>query len=325
MNKEILSLMDEAIDIIKKKNDLFIASHISPDGDNVGSVLGLALALEKIGKKINILKTDEIPVDYKFLPGVEKFEIDLPMDPVCNTIIILDSSDLDRLGDKKTFVNNFKNIINIDHHVSNNEFGTINIVDSNAAATGELVYSFIKRFNIKLDKDIATNIYTAISTDTGKFSYESVTSKTHRIVSELIDMGISVKNINTELYENINLNRITLLIKAMNNMTSHFNNKVIVVKVSQKLLEDTNCKMEDTEGIVSFIRKIQGVEVACLLKEKEESIVKVSLRSKHDVDVSKVCEFFGGGGHIRAAGCSINSDLDKAEILVVNKLKEYIG
>lgn len=325
MNKEIISLMDQAIDIIDKKNDIFIASHISPDGDNVGSVLGLALALEKIGKKVNILKTDEIPVDYKFLPGVDKFELEKSIDFKEDTIIILDSSDLDRLGDKKNFVETFENIINIDHHISNDQFGTINIIDPKAAATGELVYTFINRMGVELDKDIGTNIYTAISTDTGKFSYESVTSNTHRIVAELIDAGINIKDINIELYENIDINRSKLLIKSMSEMTSYFEDKLIVVKVSQAMLKDTNCKMEDTEGIVAFIRQIKGVEVACLLKEGEDSKIKVSLRSKYNIDVSKICEFFGGGGHIRAAGCSIKTNLSDAEDIIVKKIREYIG
>ncbi len=241
-----------------------------------------------------------------------------------DVFISLDSSDEDRLGDNKLLLDNAKHIINIDHHISSTMFGDINIVDSKAAATGELVYDFIKKMEIDLDIYIATNLYTAISTDTGKFSYESVTSNTHRIVAELIDTGIDFNNININLYENMSMERTNLFINAISTLNTYENNSIATVKVTQEMLRESGAKMEDTEGIVGFIRKISSVEVACLLKELEEEDIKISLRSKKNVDVASICEYFNGGGHVRAAGCSIYSNIYEAEKIIVNKIKENI-
>ena len=316
--------MDRAIKIIKDNDNIFIASHINPDGDNIGSILALGLALKKVNKNVIVLKSDIIPSDYEFLPGVNMIQ-DYTQDlgPI-DVFISLDSSDEDRLGDNKLLLDNAKHIINIDHHISSTMFGDINIVDSKAAATGELVYDFIKKMEIDLDIYIATNLYTAISTDTGKFSYESVTSNTHRIVAELIDTGIDFNNININLYENMSMERTNLFINAISTLNTYENNSIATVKVTQEMLRESGAKMEDTEGIVGFIRKISSVEVACLLKELEEEDIKISLRSKKNVDVASICEYFNGGGHVRAAGCSIYSNIYEAEKIIVNKIKENI-
>lgn len=324
MNNLIFKNMDRAIKIIKDNDNIFIASHINPDGDNIGSILALGLALKKVNKNVIVLKSDIIPSDYEFLPGVNMIQ-DYTQDlgPI-DVFISLDSSDEDRLGDNKLLLDNAKHIINIDHHISSTMFGDINIVDSKAAATGELVHDFIKKMEIDLDIYIATNLYTAISTDTGKFSYESVTSNTHRIVAELIDTGIDFNNININLYENMSMERTNLFINAISTLNTYENNSIATVKVTQEMLRESGAKMEDTEGIVGFIRKISSVEVACLLKELEEEDIKISLRSKKNVDVASICEYFNGGGHVRAAGCSIYSNIYEAEKIIVNKIKENI-
>ncbi|HAE91260.1 MAG TPA: bifunctional oligoribonuclease/PAP phosphatase NrnA, partial [Tissierella sp.] len=190
----IESSFDIAIEKIKESERIYIVSHVQPDGDNIGSILALWMAIKKIKDKVFILKTDDIPSDFLFLPNVneikefnDKGKIDM--------FIALDTSDENRLGKNKELLNKAKTIINIDHHISNTNFGHINIVDSNAAATGELVYNLIKKMNIPMDKDIASCIYTAISSDTGSFMYDNTSAQTHRIIAELIDIGIDKSNI----------------------------------------------------------------------------------------------------------------------------------
>ncbi len=324
MNELYLKSMDEAIKKINESNNIFIASHINPDGDNIGSSLSLALALKKINKKVNVLINDNIPKDYIFLPGIDLYkDYDESLGPI-DLFISVDSSDIDRLGTNKDLLNKSKTIINIDHHISNTNFGHINIVDSKSAATGELIYYLIKRMGISIDKDIATNIYTAINTDTGCFSYESVTSSTHRIAAELIDAGVDVKNININLYESSSIERTKLFIRAISSLKTYSNNQIAIVRVTQKILEETNTTMDDTEGIVSFIRSIAPVEVSCLLKELGDKEIKVSLRSKEYVNVAAICENFNGGGHIRAAGCTIYEDIDRAEMKIIEEMTRNI-
>lgn len=316
---------EEAINMINKSDNIFIASHINPDGDNIGSILALGLSLKKLDKNIRILKTDTIPSDLKFLPGIELIE-DYKGDMNSEDLfILLDASDEDRLGELKNLLEITPNIINIDHHISNTNFGKINIVDSKASATGELVYRLLDQMSIELDEDIGTNLYAAISSDSGSFKYESVTGDTHRIIGELFELGIDHNNINLNLYEKMSLNRFKLTNELLINAKFYENGKIAIVGVDDDILKKTNTTMEDTDAIVSYLRKIDQVEVACLLKEFEEEEIKVSLRSKEYVDVAEVCGKFGGGGHKRAAGCKILKTIDEAETLLVEEIINHLG
>ncbi|WP_353095265.1 bifunctional oligoribonuclease/PAP phosphatase NrnA [Tissierella praeacuta] len=317
----IESLFDIAIEKIKESENIYIASHVQPDGDNIGSTLALLMALKKIKKRVFVLKSDDIPSDFLFLPNISEINEYNHKDDI-DVFIALDTSDENRLGQNKELLNRAKTIINIDHHISNTNFGHINIINSDAAATGELVYYFINRMNISIDKDMATCIYTAISSDTGSFMYDNTSAETHEIAAELINIGIDKSSININLYQNKSLERTMLFIKSLETLNLHFDNKVALVKVTQDMANKVSAKIEDAEGIVSFIREIAPVEVAIILKEIKEDEVKVSMRSKRFIDVSAICANFSGGGHIRAAGCTINSPINIAENLILDELKK---
>jgi phosphoesterase RecJ-like protein len=321
MMNNIENLFDLAIKQIQESENIYIVSHVQPDGDNIGSILALWMALKNIKERVFILKTDEIPSDFLFLPNINIIN-EYNHDDNIDLLITLDTSDESRLGKNKDLLNQAKTIINIDHHISNINFGHINIVDSNAAATGELVYKLINRLKIPINKDIASCIYTAISSDTGSFMYDNTSAETHEIAAELIRTGIDKGNININLYQSRSIERTMLFAKALETLKLYFENKVAIVKITRSMVEEVNAKMEDTEGIVSFIREIASVEVATILKEFNEEEIKVSMRSKRYVDVSSLCANLGGGGHIRAAGCTINSPIDIAEELILNELEK---
>ncbi len=312
------NIIRKAINLIKSIDEISIISHTSPDGDNIGSILAMGLAIKQMGKRIKIIKTDIIPSDYLFLQHVDMIQEYDEKD--IELLIVLDCSDIDRLGKLKDIVSKSKNTINIDHHISNTAFADYNIVDSKAAATGEIVYLFLNQMGIEIDEEIATCIYTAISTDTGSFMYESVTDSTHEIAAELLRKGIDKNKIILNLYQSRSMERTNLFIDCLSSLKTYHNNKIATVRVTQDMLKKANAQMEDTEGIISFVKDIKGVEVACLLKENNEGIIKASLRSKEYIDVAKVCSEFNGGGHIRAAGCSINDNIETAERLIVQKL-----
>lgn len=312
------SSLIEAIQLINNTDNICIASHVNPDGDNIGSILALGHALKKLGKNINIIKTDEVPSDYLFLPNVD-FIKEYDADEI-ELLIVLDCSDIERLGASKQMISKSKKVVNIDHHVSNTNFGDVNIVDVKAAATGELIYEFIKEMGISIDIDIATCLYTAISTDTGSFMYESVTDKTHEIAADLIRTGIDKLSIVVDLYQSRSMERTNLFVDCLSTFKTYHNNKIATVIVTQDMLKRANAKMEDTEGIISFVKDTKGVEVACLLKEHNDNEIKISLRSKEFVNVAKVCASFNGGGHIRAAGCTIHEKIEAAEKQIVTQL-----
>lgn len=322
MNREFISNMVKAADLIRNSKNIFIASHINPDGDNIGSSLALALALKKNNKNVFVLKSDIVPKNFVFLPGIDLIEDYNEEMGGIDLFVALDCGDEHRLGKNKVLFENAKKTINIDHHISNTNFGHINIVDPKASATGELIYEFIKHLNIDLDKEIATNLYTAISTDTGSFKYESVTSETHKIVADLLDTGIDKNNININLYEKMSFTRMKLFIKSLTTLETFDNGQIAVVKITQDMLKETGASLEDAEGIISFIRKLETVEAACILKELEKENIKISLRTKKYLDASLICSNFDGGGHKRAAGCTIYKEIEESKDLIVKSIKE---
>ena len=315
MNNTVL----EIIDVISKTKEIYIASHVNPDGDNLGSILGITHALKKLGKNVHIIKTDEIPSDYLFLPGIDLIK-QYDSNGLLDLLIVLDCGDADRLGEFKKLISKATKTINIDHHVSNTCFGDYNLVDDKAAATAEIVYKLVTSMGIELDENIATCLYTGISTDTGSFMYDSVSDKTHEIVAELIRAGIDKTSITINLYQNRSMPRTKLFIDSFSTLNTFDSDRIATVKVTQNMLEKANAKMEDTEGIISFIRDIDSVEVAVLLKEFKKNEIKIGLRSKKFIDVAEICAAFNGGGHIRAAGCTINDSIENAEKLITDKI-----
>lgn len=312
--------MDRAIKLIKEAKTIYLASHVQPDGDNIGSTLALSLALKQFKDDIRVLKVDEIPSDYKFLPGIELIR-DYEIDNNIDVFIALDCSDMDRLGIGKEFAKNAQYIINIDHHITNTNFGHVNLVSPSSAATGELVYSLLKQMRVEIDRDIASCLYTALSTDTGSFMFSNTSHLTHKIAGNLLETGIDISYINRKLYQSSSLEKTKLLVEAIDRMELHLEGKVGVVVISQELLRETNTKLEDTEGIISFVRNIDSIELACLLKEINPDETKVSMRSKEYIDVAKVCINLKGGGHKRAAGCSINKGINEAKAIILKEIE----
>ncbi len=309
---------------IEEADNIYLASHISPDGDSLGSLLGLGHALKKLDKDINLVKVDDLPKSFAFLPGIG--DIDNINDySNIDLFISLDCADQYRLGDKgiKAY-ENAKKTVNIDHHISNTNYADLNLVDAKASSTCEIVYEILKLLGFELDKDIANCLYTGISTDTGSFKFSNTSAKTHRIAAELIDLGVDLDRISIELYQNNSIESTGVFIDTVSSISFYEDNKIAVAKVNKEILNKNNAGWEDTEDIISFIRNISGVELACLLKEYDEKEIKISLRSKNYLDVSYICKQFSGGGHIRAAGCTIEASIEEAESLILKEARKHI-
>lgn len=299
--------------LIDGANKIYIASHINPDGDNLGSLMALYLALKKENKEVFAIEDDEIPVAQAFLPGIDEMVHSSSLNDAADLFIAVDCADKERLGENpgKLF-DKAKNTLNIDHHRTNTMYADINIVDSKAPAAGEIVYNLLKKLDIEIDKDIATSIYEAISSDTGSFKYDSVRKATFLAAADLMDYGVEPGEIAVNLYQNRSLPKTKLLIKAMNTLELYEDGKIGLVIVSDDDIEKLGAKKSDSDGIVEFVRDISTVELAIFLKDKGDS-VKLSLRSKKYIDATKITDKFGGGGHIRAAGATINLKIDEAK------------
>lgn len=321
-----MEINDELKKFKRKLNEvehICLVSHIHPDGDSVGSLLSLGLVLESINKKVTMLKTDDIPDKFKFLPGIDKLK-SYEENKEFDLLIVLDCSDLDRLGTFKYITDKAKYIVNIDHHVSNTNYGDINIVNHKASATGELVFHILNYLNLYIDKEVATCLYVAIATDTGSFRYDNTHAETHFIVSKLFEKQIDLKKITFEVFQNKTLASTKLFIEALNTLDLYYDNKLAIVHVTQQMLKKNNAEFNDIDGIVEYIRDIETVEVACILKELDKSEIKVGLRSKRYVNVAEIAQKFQGGGHIRASGCTIYDNINKTKEVLIKEIGFYL-
>lgn len=295
-------IAEAVVELIKESSNIAILSHIMPDGDNIGSCLALYNALVKLGKNVIVALDDDVPEVYRFLKNsdqIVKPENDYNLD----LVIALDCGDAGRLGKSAKYLENNK-IINIDHHISNSNFGHYNIVDVNASATAELVYDLINKLKINMDKDICECIYTGIVTDTGLFQYSNTTSETHRIVADLISNGVEPAKVYKDVYQNNSLSKIKLLGEALSSIELHYSNKIASIILKKELFEQIGAKDEDADGIINYARDIKGVEVALLFRETEDGKIKIGFRSKDFMNVNEIAQMFGGGGHKRAAGAT---------------------
>jgi len=317
--------IDEIINLIRKNNKFLITSHVSPDGDNLGSVIALKLALEQIGKKAVVIIDDTLPSSFSFLPAIDKinsYENDMKAE--FDLCFILDCSDFKRIGRVEQLLDD-KAVINIDHHGDNPCFGDYNLL-GDVAATAELVYQLVSQIEeVKIDKDIATAIATGLITDTGSFRYSNTTAQTHQIMSELLTYNVNTAKICKEVFDTYSQASLKLKGKVLENLEVDDLGKVAWVKVSQDLLKDTGATLEDADGLVDYPRSLAGVEVGVLFKEVEDKTIRVSLRSNYYFSVDKIAHHFGGGGHQKAAGCTINDNLTKAEEEVISIIKKELS
>lgn len=304
-------------EVIKEKDYITIVCHMNPDGDALGSMLGLGLALEQLNKKVVYMCPDPVPAQYKFLPGSERVSILDPNNINSQLLIFVDCSDEDRVGQK--FLKHLPatvEVINLDHHVSNTFFGKYNYVDIEAAATGEIILELLKLLDVDLTHETASNLYVAISTDTGSFKFPNTTSKTHSLAAELLDTGINLSEITGALYEEVPMESFEVLKLGLANLKIHPEGKLAYIALTRQEIMSVGASDEHVEGLVGYAKAIAGIEIGVLFKEVADDGVKVSFRSKGKVDVAKLAGRFGGGGHKRASGCRLNENLNNA----VNKI-----
>lgn len=306
----------ETAKLLKEAGKMVIVSHISPDGDTLGSSLALAHALRMLGKEVMLNVDDDIPSVFSFLPGIGEYIRFAPDDSVpADLLIVIDASSADRAGNAMNVVK-ARSVLNIDHHKTNTHFADYLYLDSDAAATAEIIYSLLLELGTELNTEIATCIYEGLYTDTGSFKYSNTTSRTLSIASALLTYGVNPSLISDNM-EVKSRSQVEMLGKVLETLTFLRDGKIAYVEVAPELY-DYNV---DTDTFVSYPRYIEGVEVALLFKQVEENLTRVSFRSKQ-VDVAKIALSFGGGGHQKASGCSIHAPLKEAESVVLPVVEE---
>ncbi len=319
--------MDQIINHIKEANHILLASHADPDGDAVGSLLALGLAIGRRGQKTTIYNASPIPAVYRFLPSVERIVRHIKKASNYDLALIMDCGNLPRIGEASTTVSQIPVVINIDHHISNTGFGDIQLVDPSACSTAEIVYRLIKVLDVPLDKAIATSLYTGILTDTGSFRFSSTNQAAFAISQEMAELGVEPHDVAQHVYGTYSLGRIKLLNLALDSIEISENGKLSIMTVTGAMFAETGTHPEDVDGMINYARRIEDVKVAALIQEQQNGNTKsnshcryhVSLRSDGTVDVAAIADSFGGGGHASAAGFQIEATLTqlKSDIITL--------
>ena len=306
----------ETGELLKAAKKLVIVSHVSPDGDTLGSSLALMHALRMLGKEVIMNVDDDISTVYSFLPGIAEYCRFAPEESVnADLLVIIDASSADRAGNALEVVKS-PAVLNIDHHKTNTRFADYLYLDSDAAATAEIIYSLLLEMGIKLTRDIATCIYEGIYTDTGSFKYSNTTSNTLKTAADLLEYGVNPSLISDNM-ELKSRSQVEMLRKVLETLTFLKDGKIAYIEIPLELY-DHNI---ETDAFISYPRYVEGVEIALLFKQVEENLTRVSFRSK-EFDVAKIALSFGGGGHKKAAGCSIYAPLKEAEKVILETVGE---
>lgn len=303
------------VELLKTARKIILTGHVHPDGDCLGSLLALYHALVGSGKEVQMLIDDDIPALYQFLPGIQHIARPV-VETACDVLVVLDASDAERIGKVSSMVK--APVINIDHHASNLKFADYWLLDTQAAATGELVLELLKELKCEITCDIAVCLYTAIATDCGFFRYANTSARTLRHAAFLIECGAQ-PHVISEYIETKSLASIVALGKVLQTLEFYLDGKIASISIDRELGDSA----QNTDGFINYPRTVEGVEVAIMFKIAEANLVRISLRSRQ-VDVSKIALSFGGGGHVRAAGCTLTGSMEEAKAAIVSAVSKEI-
>lgn len=318
--------MNNLKDIILESTSIAITCHVDPDGDAIGSILGLYLALKQVSDKVEVFTDEKLPTRYDFLPqsnAIKSYE-DIK-DKEFDLFFALDCGNDKRVGRNLEVMKKSKTLVNVDHHISNTKFGDINILDLGASSTCEIVYNLIKDLGLVIDKNVATCLYAGIITDTGNFMYDNAGYKTYLAAADLINTNIDKQEIVYNFYQKKSINNLRFLGYCLSNVDIRYDGRLAIFEISTALLDEFTVPKDDIEGVVNHGRDIDSVEISVSIREVDKERVKLSFRSKHDgVNVSALACLFGGGGHKKAAGAAVNMTLDEAKAQVIEKSKQFL-
>ncbi len=315
-------MLSQVVELIENKEKFAITTHVRPDGDGIGSSLGLCWLLRSLDKDVEVIVRDGIPNSYRTLPGVDEIRTINTVDKQYDAIFVIECSDVKRpgiSGVEKQFV------VNIDHHATCELFGDINWIDPTASAVGEMIYNLCKAIGGRVSEEIAECVYLALVTDTGSFHFPNTTERTLKVASELVKVGVKPSKISEAVYNSYSWSRIELMQKVIATIKRESSGKVASMRQTLDMAQDARAVDGDNNGFVNFPLVASEVEAVVYMREVQPGAYRVSLRSKGDINVARVAETFGGGGHKNAAGCRVEGDWDARESELVSELLKAVN
>lgn len=298
--------LNEAKAKILAAKNILISGHINPDGDSIGSILSLGMGIERLGKTVQMVSVDGVPKRYKRLPGAER--IIAKSNRIPDLAISVDCGDKRLLGNTLDIFMKTRDILEIDHHEFRKPYGNLTLIDHDAAAVGELIYLLLEHLNVKLTKDLAQNILTSIIVETNSFRLPNIRPLTFKICAELIKVGVDFYNLVDTIFWAKSRESALLLGICLTRCQFIKNEKIVWSIIKEKDFREAGGKDEDVDPVVDEMRSIKNVQAAVFFREKKNNLLRVSMRSKGDINVAAVAEKFDGGGHFDAAGCHIPND-----------------
>ena len=316
------SILQQIRDDIRRRQRFLITSHARPDGDSIGSQLAMAYALDALGKDVRVVNADAAPDHYLDFPGMDRIEIARQVDSDADALIVMECSDLGRTGIAGL---ERHHIINIDHHAGNRMYGALNWFDESAAACGEMVFDVIRALEVPLSFEIATHIYLAILTDTGSFHHSNITPRTFDICRQTVEAGVSPAAMARRVFDSNSFGKLKLIGALLDRMELVDHGRLAVLYLDEDMLRACGCTHNDTEGLINLPLTAREIQAVVFFKVTPAGEVRVSMRSKYDVDVRRVASEYGGGGHKNAAGFTVSGALADLRPEIIQQITAAIA
>ena len=316
----------EIISAIRENERFLVATHVRPDGDAIGSVLGMKLILQRLGKKVVALSQDKFPPEFEFLPGTAEVRNRPSSSADFDVAILVDCGDFDRVGnDISEFIRTrVPIVINIDHHCIHSPFGNIYWIETAVSSTCEMLFDICTHLSLPLDADLASLLYTGIVTDTGSFRFSNTNRRVFEVSSMLVEAGADPAYIARQVYDSASPEKLSLLARVLGTIEFHDHSRIATAELTLAMLSSTGGTYMDSEGFINHLRSVRSVDLAILFREGNEGLVHISLRSKEGIDVARFAQRYGGGGHRQAAACRIPGNLNAVRSMLVNEAVSYI-
>lgn len=321
----MLIVEKKIIEVLRRSQKVLVTMHVHPDPDALGAAIAMTLYLKSCGKDVRLYNEDGCPKWLEFMPraalcrkitGREKF---LP-----DTAVILDCGDLERIGKARAFIGEKTRVINIDHHVTNNRFASLNFVKDRYSSTSEILYGFLKRAGCVLTKDIAVLLYLGILTDTGSFAFDSTTSHTHAIIADLLKFNVPVAELYRKVYETMPREDLKAFLLTMSRLELVGDARIACLTMTKKEVSLFSDGFDVRDKIFGFLRAVKGLDVIVVITESDHGRVRINFRSRGAVDVARLAGKFNGGGHKNASGCYVDGTLTQAKARIFAAIKEVL-
>jgi len=310
---------------LRTHQTFLICTHINPDPDALASQVGLGLALRQLGKDVIFISEEKTPERFLFLPGMAEIQaLGRRRKVNYDAVIITDAGDLERIGDVRRLLRDDRLVINIDHHITNTQFGDINYVLPEASSTCEVVFEIFKLVKVVLTEDLATLLYAGVMTDTGSFRFSNTSARTHRMAAELLSFPLNVAELYKKIYEQVPLTDIKYFTQVISGFTSLNDGKLICVDLPRRIFKKFSMQFDLRHKIFSYLSTIEGVEVLVIFTEEKRNLTRVNFRSQGQTDVALIASKFLGGGHSKASGCAVAGDIKSAHRRVLPEVKKYL-